>query len=139
MQTYTAKELTERLQKDDPSLQLRTVRYYTQIGLVPPLTTVGSRRVYTDEHLHYFRAVLSLAKSGEPLAAIQEQLQGKPIEEIARIGSSLPLVQSRPWIGNEVHRIGEDVLLSVGPSVSRELRARMIETVSSMLREENNR
>ncbi|MGO4374805.1 hypothetical protein AB4Z21_29450 [Paenibacillus sp. MCAF20] len=42
MEQYTAKQLTEVLQHEDAGMNLRTVRYYTQIGVIPPLETVGN-------------------------------------------------------------------------------------------------
>ncbi|ERI10306.1 MerR family transcriptional regulator, partial [Aneurinibacillus aneurinilyticus] len=56
MHTYTAKQITDILQSEGQNINLRTVRYYTQIGMVPPLELVGNKRVYTDHHLYYIRA-----------------------------------------------------------------------------------
>lgn len=139
MNTYTAKQVAEALQHDDPQMNLRTVRYYTQIGLIPPLELVGNKRVYTDKHLHYFRAALTLAKSGETLAAVQETLMMLPVQEVVKIGESLHLYQSKPWIGNETYKIGEDVIISVSPRISAELRTSMIDTVARMLKGETSR
>lgn len=139
MNTYTAKQLTDLLHEEEPSLPLRTVRYYTQIGLVPPLETVGNKRVYTDTHVHYFRAVLTLSKRGESLASIQSRLEGLSLEEVAKIGESLRLFRSEQLLDNETIAIGEDVLLSVSPRVSAELREQMIETVSRLLKGEDIR
>lgn len=72
MNTYTGKQITELLNNEGADLNLRTVRYYTQIEIVPPLVLVGNKRVYTDQHVHYFRAVLTLSKAGESLASIQK-------------------------------------------------------------------
>ncbi|PYI51902.1 MerR family transcriptional regulator [Paenibacillus flagellatus] len=134
MSSYTAKQLTELVQKDDPDVNLRTVRYYTQIGLLPPLETEGSKRVYTDRHLHCLRAIRALANNGETLAGIRDKLNGLSFEEVTAIGDNLRLVRSDDMLLNETHRIGDDVILSIHPRVSDEVKAKMIETVSRLLK-----
>jgi DNA-binding transcriptional MerR regulator len=136
METYTAKQVTEMLQEDDPGINLRTVRYYTQIGIIPPLELVGNKRVYTTNHLNYFRAILTLSHSGETLAGIQEKLAALHMEDIRKIGDNLHLYRSKQLLTNETHVISEDVIISMSPRISAELRAKMVETVSHMLKGE---
>jgi DNA-binding transcriptional MerR regulator len=134
LNTYTAKQITEHLQYDDPEMNLRTVRYYTQIGIIPPLELVGNKRVYTDKHLHYFRAILTLSMTGETLASIQEKLSGLSMEEIIRIGEKISMYKSNGILENETHQVSEDVYLTLSPRVSAELRQKMIETVSQLIK-----
>ncbi|MCR8645899.1 MerR family transcriptional regulator [Paenibacillus sp. N1-5-1-14] len=138
MNTYTAKQIAEVLQNDDPQINLRTIRYYTQIGIIPPLELVGNKRVYTDNHLHYFRAILLFSKRGETLASAQEKLVGLPIEEVIKIGENLRLYQSDQIFRNETHVLNEDVIISVSSRVSPELKVKMIETVTQLLKGEGN-
>lgn len=138
LNTYTAKQIAEILQNDDPQINLRTIRYYTQIGIIPPLELVGNKRVYTDNHLHYFRAVLTLSKSGETLASAQQKLVGLPIEEVIKIGENLRLYQSDQIFRSETHVLNEDVIISVSSRVSPELKNKMIETVTQLLKGEGN-
>ncbi|WP_084423122.1 MerR family transcriptional regulator [Cohnella thermotolerans] len=51
------------------------MRYYTRIGRIPPLELSGNKRLYTDNRLLHFRAIITLARTGETLAAIQERLK----------------------------------------------------------------
>ncbi|WP_256758503.1 MerR family transcriptional regulator [Cohnella sp. WQ 127256] len=134
MNNYTAKQLAETLQHEDPQMNLRTVRYYTQIGIIPPLELVGNKRVYTDNHLHYFRAILTLSKSGETLAHIQEKLQNRPMEEIIKIGEKLPLYQSEQMLQHETYVVNEDVIISISARISPEMKTKMIDTVSQLLK-----
>jgi DNA-binding transcriptional MerR regulator len=90
---YTAKEITEVLQKEGVSISLRTVRYYTQIGIIPTLELVGNKRVYTDNHLNYIRAILTLSKTGESLGDIQEKLKQLSPEDIQKIGDQMALLK----------------------------------------------
>ena len=138
MNAYTANQIAEILQKDDPQMNLRTVRYYTQIGVIPPLELVGNKRTYTDSHLHHFRAILALSKSGETLASAQEKLKGLSIEDIIKIGENLRLYHSNQVLQNETHVINEDVILSMSPRISSELKTKMIETVAQLLKGEGN-
>ncbi|WP_426446698.1 MerR family transcriptional regulator [Paenibacillus sp. S-38] len=135
MQTYTAKEITGELLQTFPQINLRTVRYYTQIGIVPPLELAGNKRVYTSKHLHYFRAVLTLAKTGESLASIQEKLKDLPMEEIIRIGNQITVVDSGQVLQNETHQVSDDVFITLSPRVSAELRQKVIATVSKLVKE----
>lgn len=138
MNTYTAKQLAEVLQNEDPQMNLRTVRYYTQIGMLPPLELVGNKRTYTDNHLHYLRAILVLSKSGDTLSSVQEKLAGLPIDEVIKIGDNLRMYQSDQILRNETHIVSEDVVLSVSSRISPELKVKMIETVTRLLEEEGH-
>jgi DNA-binding transcriptional MerR regulator len=138
MNTYTAKQVAEVLQNEDPQMNLRTVRYYTQIGMLPPLELVGNKRAYTDNHLHYLRAILVLSRSGETLSSAQEKLAGLAIDEVIKIGENLRLYQSEQMIRNETHVVSEDVILSVSSRISPELKEKMIETVTRLLQEEGH-
>ncbi|WP_405116803.1 MerR family transcriptional regulator [Paenibacillus sp. FSL K6-1217] len=136
MNTYTAKQLAEVLQNEDPQMNLRTVRYYTQIGMLPPLELAGNKRVYTDNHLHYLRAILVLSKSGETLASAQEKLAGLPLDDVIKLGDNLRLYQSDQMLHSELHVISEDVILSVSPRISPALKEKMVEAVTRLLQEE---
>lgn len=136
MNSYTAKQLAALLQLEDPQMNLRTVRYYTQIGMLPPLELAGNKRVYTDSHLHYLRAILVLSKSGETLASAQEKLADLPLKEVVNIGENLRLYQSDQMLHSELHVISEDVILSVSPRISPVLKEKMIAAVTRLLQEE---
>ncbi|MBP2113557.1 DNA-binding transcriptional MerR regulator [Paenibacillus silagei] len=136
MHTYTAKQLAEVLQNEDPQMNLRTVRYYTQIGMLPPLELVGNKRAYTDSHLHYLRAILVLTRSGETLASAQEKLAGLTMDEIMKLGDNLRLYQSDQMLQSEMHVVSEDVILSVSPRISTALKEKMLETITRLLQEE---
>jgi DNA-binding transcriptional MerR regulator len=138
MNNYTAKQLTEILQNDDPQMNLRTVRYYTQIGVIPSLELVGNKRVYTDNHLHYFRAILTLSKSGETLANIQDKLQGLSMLEVSKIGEKLPLYQTEQMMNHETYVISEDVIISLGARTSPELKTKILDAVSHLVKGRNH-
>ncbi|GED13541.1 MerR family transcriptional regulator [Aneurinibacillus migulanus] len=135
MNMYTAKQLTTLLQEEGADINLRTVRYYTQIGILPPLELVGNKRVYTDKHIHYVRAILTLARTGESLASIQEKLQDLPLDAIEKIGAQRALYQPGHVLENETHKIGEDVFITVSPRISAEVKQKMLDSVSRILKE----
>ncbi|WP_427179955.1 MerR family transcriptional regulator [Paenibacillus sp. TC-CSREp1] len=137
MNSYTAKQIAEMLQQDDPRMNLRTVRYYTQIGMVPPLELAGNKRVYTDNHLHYFRAIITLARTGETLASIQETLKKLSITDIEKISQQLPLYEPSRIIENETLKITDDVIITISPRISAEVKQRVIDSVSQALRGED--
>ncbi len=137
MNSYTAKQIAEILQQDDPRMNLRTVRYYTQICMVPPLELVGNKRVYTDHHIHYFRAIITLSRTGETLAAIQATLNKLSLEDIKKISQQLTLYEPSRIIENETLKITDDVIITISPRISAELKQRVIDSVSQALRGEN--
>ncbi|MBD2867185.1 MerR family transcriptional regulator [Paenibacillus arenilitoris] len=136
MNHYTAKQVAELLQKDDPQMNLRTVRYYTQIGVIPPLELAGNKRVYTDHHVACFRAILALSKSGETLASIQRKLQGLSMEEVRRIGETLPLLQAEQILSHETYVISEDVVLSISARTAPKLKSDIIRAVTRLVQGE---
>jgi len=138
MSGYTAKQIAEFIGQDDPRMNLRTVRYYTQIGMVPPLETVGNKRVYTDKHIHFFRAIITLTRTGETLASIQEILNPLTIEEVEKIGQQMHLYDSIRVLENETLAITEDVAITISPRISAELKQKVIDSVSRVLRGETN-
>lgn len=137
MNSYTAKQIAEILQQDDPRMNLRTVRYYTQIGMVPPLELVGNKRVYTDNHIHYFRAIITLSRTGETLASIQETLKKLSLEDIEKVSQQLTLYEPSRIFENETLKITDDVIITISPRISAELKQRVIDSVSEVLRGEN--
>ncbi|MNJ44767.1 MerR family transcriptional regulator [Paenibacillus fonticola] len=137
MNSYTAKQIAEILQQDDPRMNLRTVRYYTQIGMVPPLELMGNKRVYTEHHIHYFRAIMTLSRTGETLASIQETLKELSLEDIEKISQQLALYEPSRIIENETLKITDDVIITISPRISAELKQRVIDSVSQALKGED--
>ncbi|MHA7965448.1 MerR family transcriptional regulator [Paenibacillus sp. CAU 1782] len=137
MNSYTAKQIAEILQQDDPRMNLRTVRYYTQIGMVPHLELVGNKRVYTDNHIHFFRAIITLSRTGETLASIQETLKKLSLKDIQKISQQLTWYEPSRIIENETLKITDDVIITISPRISAELKQRVIDSVSQALRGEN--
>ncbi|MBE9916469.1 MerR family transcriptional regulator [Paenibacillus donghaensis] len=134
MNSYTAKQLSEILQEDDPRMNLRTVRYYTQIGIIPPLELVGNKRVYTDKHLHYFRAIMTLSRTGQTLASIQETLKKLELKDVEKISEQMALVDPSRILENETLKITDDVIITMSPRISAELKQKVIDSVSQVLR-----
>jgi DNA-binding transcriptional MerR regulator len=131
---YTAKQLTEILQNENVDINLRTVRYYTQIELLPPLEVIGNKRVYTNKHLSYLRAILTLSKTGQSLSDIQIKLQSLSLEEIEHIGKQMTLYVSDKILVNETHKVSDDVFITLSPKISAELKQKVIDSVSQILR-----
>ena len=71
----TLEELTERV-----GLSVRTVRFYTTKGLVPPPVRHGRSGYYTPEHVARLELVQELQSHGFTLAAIERYVAGIPPE-----------------------------------------------------------
>ena len=74
----TLEELTARV-----GLTVRTVRFYTSRGLVPPPIRRGRSGYYSAAHLARIELVLELQSHGFTLSAIERYVAGIP-EEIGR-------------------------------------------------------
>lgn len=87
----TLEELTERT-----GLTVRTVRFYTSRGLVPPPIRRGRSGYYSAEHIARIELVLELQSHGFTLSAIERYVAGIPDdatpEEIALARTMLA-----PW------------------------------------------
>lgn len=139
MSNFTAKQITELLQQEGTDIHLRTIRYYTQIGMVPPLETVGNRRVYTENHLAYFRAIVTLSKTGETLASIQQMLQKLSIDEIKKIGRQMTLYQSENLVTRETTKINDNAFITLSSTVNPEVRKKIVDYVSKIMKEDGER
>jgi Ca-activated chloride channel family protein len=73
---------------------VRTVRYYVQRGLIPAPEFRGKDTAYTCEHLVRLKAIRRLQERFLPLDAIQAELAGKLLDEIARIAEEGPNAQA---------------------------------------------
>lgn len=135
MSTYTAKDLVDLLQLEEVEINLRTVRYYTQLGLLPPLLVDGNRRVYTTQHLDYIRAIISLAKTGISLAEIQKKLSELSTEEIKNIGKKLFLFKEETFLINETIKVNDDAFITISSKVSVEKQQELMKAVSNILGE----
>ncbi|MBH0173884.1 MerR family transcriptional regulator [Fictibacillus sp. 23RED33] len=133
MANYTAKELAELLQEEDKSINLRTIRYYTQIGMLPPLELVGNKRVYIDTHLHYLRAIRTLSKTGISLKEIQERLTNLSIGEIQEIGKKIGFLESSNVLNHETHKITEDAYITISKNISVETKQKVIHSITNIL------
>ncbi|MDK7669332.1 MerR family transcriptional regulator [Cytobacillus oceanisediminis] len=138
MDFYTAQEITDILIKEGADINLRTVRYYTQLELVPPLELHGNKRVYTVKHLHYFRAVLTLSKTGETLASIQETLSDLSIDEIKGIAEQFSFLNSERIVQQQLHMVNEDIYITINKHLSSDVRQKVIDSVTNVLKGNNH-
>ena len=68
MSAYSIAELSKALNLTAP-----TLRYYEEIGLLPPvLRNTSGQRVYTEEHLDRLHAILCFKNAGMSIADIQK-------------------------------------------------------------------
>src|SRR5690554_6571855 len=70
-QLLTLDEFTERV-----GLSVRTVRFYTTRGLIPPPIRRGRSGYYTDLHVARIELVLELQSHGFTLSAIERYVAG---------------------------------------------------------------
>ncbi|MEH7255004.1 MerR family transcriptional regulator [Neobacillus niacini] len=138
MNFYTAQEITDILIKEGADINLRTVRYYTQLELIPTLELHGNKRVYTDEHLHYFRAVLTLSKTGETLASIKKTLSTLSIEEIKGIAEQFSFLDSQRIVLQQLHMVNEDIYITINKHLSADVRQKVIDSVTNVLKGSNH-
>jgi DNA-binding transcriptional MerR regulator len=85
--------------RDRPDI--RTIRYYSTLGLLdPPAQMTGRTARYSDRHLLQVLAVKVLQARGATLADVQRALVGASDEELRRaIGPALPELPAAPGAG----------------------------------------
>jgi DNA-binding transcriptional MerR regulator len=87
----TLEELTARV-----GLSVRTVRFYTSRGLVPPPLRQGRSGYYTPDHVARLELVQELQAHGFTLAAIEGYLQGIP-DDASPADIALRRTMLAPW------------------------------------------
>ncbi|WP_219621213.1 MerR family transcriptional regulator [Bacillus sp. M6-12] len=134
---YTAQEIVELLQNEgDSEATLRMVRYYTQIGLVPVLEVIGNRRMYTEKHLDYFRAIRTMSRTGRKLADIQQDLQQMNPDRIIKIGRQLQNYSSEMLLEKsemEYYELHPELTLQISSSFDCQKKEKILNTIQNIL------
>ncbi|MNM47088.1 hypothetical protein D3C81_580480 [compost metagenome] len=71
------------------------------------------------------------------MASIQETLKKLSLEDIEKVSQQLTLYEPSRIIENETLKITDDVIITISPRISAELKQRVIDSVSEVLRGEN--
>ena len=88
-----------------PTPDMRTIRYYSSLGLLDRPSIVGRVAKYNRRHLLQILAIKTLQKNARPLSEIQERLYGLSEAELeAVIEASIPPAQESP------ERVNKEVL-----------------------------
>lgn len=140
MNEYTAEEIASLLSKEDPKMSLRTVRYYRQCKFIPdlPISNITGKPVYTDEHVAHFRAIRTLSKTGESLEEIRGKLTSLNLFEVNTIANESSFYNSVRLIEHETISLHPDVSVTLSRSIKPELKERIIQQFSKILKEEFN-
>lgn len=73
---YTLKEFAKMF-----NLTEHTIRYYTDIGLLPCLRNSGNRRVFDEKSVNWMKSITCLKGCGASIETIKEYLQLCLLEE----------------------------------------------------------
>lgn len=65
--TFTIRTLADQF-----DLELSTLRYYEEIGLLPNVTHCGNRRIYDESHVERLRAIECFKTTGMTIKEIQQ-------------------------------------------------------------------
>ncbi|PLS14822.1 MerR family transcriptional regulator [Bacillus sp. M6-12] len=112
------------------------VRYYTQIGLVPVLEVIGNRRMYTEKHLDYFRAIRTMSRTGRKLADIQQDLQQMNPDRIIKIGRQLQNYSSEMLLEKsemEYYELHPELTLQISSSFDCQKKEKILNTIQNIL------
>jgi DNA-binding transcriptional MerR regulator len=84
-----------------PTPDMRTIRYYSSLGLIDRPSMVGRVAKYNRRHLLQILAIKTLQKNARPLSEIQERLYGLSEAELeAVIEASITPAQEAPERNN---------------------------------------
>jgi DNA-binding transcriptional MerR regulator len=135
---YTAQQVSDILINEDPKMNLRTVRYYSQCGFIPDLVDSehAKRKVYTDYHLAYFRAFRTMSKAGEKLDAIKEKLEPMSYAQLCSVGNEMAFYNTSRVLEHQTVLIDPRVSVVFHKEIDSSVRKKIIETVSTILKGE---
>ncbi len=106
MQTYTIRQISELFQ-----VPASTLRYYEDIGLLPPVSrNSNNQRIYTDEHIQRLQGIHCFKRTGLPIAKIcdffhYENHMDKHIDDIVTL-----VTDHEEHIRLEIAKMQEDLL-----------------------------
>jgi len=119
----TLDEFTERV-----GLSVRTVRFYTSRGLIPPPIRRGRSGYYTDLHVARIELVLELQSHGFTLSAIERYVDGIP-DDATYEDIALARTMLAPWQSDLPVEMDRDQLET---RAGRELSAEDIATLQAL-------
>jgi len=119
----TLDEFTERV-----GLSVRTVRFYTSRGLIPPPIRRGRSGYYTDLHVARIELVLELQSHGFTLSAIERYVAGIP-DDATYEDIALARTMLAPWQSDLPVEMDRDQLET---RAGRELSAEDIATLQAL-------
>lgn len=135
MNTYTARQLAEILQKEGhDSINLRNIRYYREINVLKDLVEVDGKKYYTDEHLDYLRAIRTLQKTGDSLDTIKNKLADLDASQLRNLGEQMNYYTSDRVIQSVTHQFNEDISITFSHNVSEEAKSQIIKSVEKKLK-----
>jgi DNA-binding transcriptional MerR regulator len=135
---FTAQEIVDNLkQEGDIEATLRMVRYYTQIGLVPDLELHGNKRVYTERHLDYFRAIRTMSRTGQKLDDIKRDLQKMDSARIKKIGHQMSNYTSEKLIEKsdmEQIEFNPNIILQISSTFDQDKKGKIVKAIQTILK-----
>lgn len=136
---YTARQLAEIVKNEgDEDMSLRKVRYYRDMGLLPECEIINNEKVFTDKHLHYLRAIRTLAKTNTPLKIIEEKLNAMTMKDVEKVARKMQYFNTERAIADETIVINDYISVNFSPHVSLNLKEKIITKIQSVLKEEKN-
>ena len=87
----------------------RTIRYYTEEGLLPQPEVEGKYAYYTKAHLTRLRYIKQLKDSFLPLREIRQLLTGLTDEQVEeQVGSDAPFASNKPDFQGKIAQEGDE-------------------------------
>lgn len=135
MNTYSAKELAEILQKEGAKeMTVRKIRYYRQIGLLPELITINNKNYFTDEHLEHLRAARTMKKTGETLEGIKSTLSLADENLVKNIGTKMSYYSTEKLISTDTYQFNDDISFLFSNKIREDLKKDIINTVTDIIK-----
>jgi DNA-binding transcriptional MerR regulator len=74
----------------------RTIRYYVEIGLLPPPAGAGKAAVYGRDHLERLETIKELQAYRLSLEEIRDRLAGKPVRSLELAADQMLMAEAAP-------------------------------------------
>lgn len=134
LKSYTAKEISEILKSEgDEEMTIRKVRYYNQIGILPPMMKLKNKNYFNDEHLNYLRAMRTMQKTGEKLEDIKGKLKGLDVKGLENIGKQMSYISSERLLKTETCYLNDDVSITFSGKIEGDKREKIINKIKELL------
>ncbi|WP_044640468.1 MerR family transcriptional regulator [Risungbinella massiliensis] len=136
MNTYTAEQLTTLLQSEGYPIELRTVKYYAQLGILSERPKWNGRKVFVEKHLDELRAILTLKRTGKNLTEIKELLPTQTASSLKKLSSQRSYISADYLLEYETVAVHPQINVQFHQETPEKLKTKVVQAIQKATQEE---